>query len=580
MNTVEMARPNVAVSSPDATQKTERTAKAPPPIKALTGIRFLPLIVICWHHARDHWSPMHGLFEEVAFKHLVTFFFVLSGFILTYRYNYVKDVGTSMHFYLARISRLWPMHVFCLTLLLTTMPEFFMIKNHVPEFLCNFFMVQSWVPISKYYFSYNAPSWSSATLSFFDIAFPFLFIIGQRSKALILAACAAFVAIICYAATALHLPSSGVDVASVHGMVYINPFARLLEFATGVAAALSFQTFAHKVKLNTVSATCIELAAIAVLAYINMNCKVWSEALQPYIGEAGASWIQNSGVCFVPFAVLITVLAVEKGLVSKLFSTKWMAVLGDMSFALYMLHAVWIAYFNTQFHECYTVAPAFFFFSSLLICAHIMHTSIIKPMRSVIMKYGTQLLELKWPSPDPRHGKAKVAKPKKSQLKKRLFLAAEVATAACLFYFGLPTIDRVNQQQAQAMAETATVKNVAFDPWVKCNSVSATLEKSEVKVVSVWEAAKAESVDFFITSKVLDKGGAVLAESRYTMDGRRQHVSQGTLWRDEIRFAVPQGSAPATVALSVTRGKRRALAPIGQDGSKVAAGVVVVPVAM
>ncbi|HEY9713045.1 MAG TPA: acyltransferase, partial [Chroococcales cyanobacterium] len=535
--------------------------------------------IIVWHHARDHWIPMQGFGEENSFKHLVTMFFVLSGFILTYRYTYVKDVGSSMHFYLARIARLWPMHVFCLFTLLTLLPEVFQIKGEwTPVFLCNFFMVQSWVPITKYYFSYNAPSWSSATLSFFDIAFPFLFIIGQRSKAVIVGVCAAIVLAMIYAANALHLSPDAPNLPSVHGLLYINPLARLLEFATGVAAALWFQNHHHKVKLSLWKATALEAVLIGVLWSVNVYAKHWKALSISVLTEPGSVWLYNSGVCFIPFAAFITVLAMERGLVAKFFSTNWMKVLGDMSFALYMLHGIWIAYFFTHFHEQYSLVPALFFFTSLVVSAHVMHCFVVQPMRKAFLKYGTMLLSLKWPSPSATRYIEKPKSPEKIR-KRRISMAIEVAVAAVLIYIALPGLDPISQAQATALASQATVRDVSFDPWVKCTAASAQQKGDYVDVNTVWQAEKNQFVDFYLTVRAQDASGNVLKESRYQMDGRCQFVSANSCWQDNVRLYMEGASTPTKVTIQVTRGKRRDLTATAVTPGQADNGRLVLPVA-
>jgi len=574
MQTIELAPPIVK----DPALEKQKEAK-PAQIRALTGIRFLPLALICFHHAHVRWTTLNGHFEGLSYKHFVAMFFVLSGFILTYRYSYVKDVGTSMHFYLARLARLWPMHIFCLFLLLTILPEVFQAKGSMlPVFACNFLMVQSWVPISKYYFSYNAPSWSSATLSFFDVAFPFLFIIGQRSRAVILAGTAALVVTMICLGNVLHLPLMDPNSPSVHGLVYINPLARLLEFAAGVAAALSYKKIAHKVNISPLTGTILEFLALGLVLYVNLFSKGWKDAVTPYITEAGGQWLAQGGVAFIPFAILITVLAIEKGIISKLFATKWMGVLGDMSFALYMLHAPFTAYFSIHFHDEYTTFPSvIFFFASMFVSAHIMHKSIVQPMREQFLKQGTKLLELKWPAPFRKATK----KPKAPEkvIRQRWMLAGEIILAGVLFYFAMPTIDRITSAQAETIGASAPVHNVQFGQWLNCKSGSAKFAANEVAVNTVWQATRSQSVDFYIYAKALDPDGNVIGESRYSMDGRLQRVSPGALWSDTVRIPlVVPNERPVTVTVKLTRGKKKALEARSDLLSQVDHAQMIVPV--
>src|SRR5690242_12787179 len=78
-----------------------------PALPALTSLRFLAALAVFLHHA--------GLFADGFFG--VTFFFVLSGFILTYNYRRTLadgGRGAVWDFYVARFARVYPLHIFAL----------------------------------------------------------------------------------------------------------------------------------------------------------------------------------------------------------------------------------------------------------------------------------------------------------------------------------------------------------------------------------------------------------------------------------------------------------------------------------
>jgi peptidoglycan/LPS O-acetylase OafA/YrhL len=576
MQTVELAQP---IASDSLKHSEEKKPTSTPQIKALTGLRFLPLFVIVWDHAHRYWTPMHGWLETVHLKPLVTFFFVLSGFILTYRYNFVKDVGTSMHFLLARISRLWPMHAFCLFAILAAVPDVFQIKGEwFPVFVCNFLMLHSWVPISKYYFSYNAPSWSSATLSAFDIAFPFLFIGAQRSKTMMLAGTGLLVLATILISQACGLPEHCHDSADLFGTLYANPLPRLFEFGLGVACALAYQEVHGRFKLSMPIATLLELACIAFIVFVDMNSEAWRFALKPYVTETGAFWLHYTGFTIIPFALFITMIAIQRGAISKFFAWKPMLFLGDMSFALYMLHGVYIAYFSTTFHEEYSLIPSLWFFGSLMIAAHIMHKSIVQPMRKQVLIWGTKLLALKWPAPPPPPSKPKTAEFLRRQ---RMILAAEVAASAALFWVALPTIHPIPAAQAATIGAAAPVHDVSYADWLVCKSAAARKQGDRVAVDTVWQAAKAQSVDFFLTAQLYDASGNLLNETRYQLDGRHQSIGKGTTWADHVWLPPPEGATsfkPSKVTLRLTHGRNKVVVPQSDLPGQLEDKLVVIPV--
>jgi len=197
-------------------------------IRTLTGLLFLPLAVITWHHARDYWVPMRGFLDDcVYFKHFVTLLFVLCGFTVARQYD-LKDAGASLHFYLGRTARIWPIHAACLVLLLVSISEVFTIRGQwLPIFLANLFMVQTWVPMAQWYWSYNSPSYATSTLFWCEIAFPLLCIGARRSKSLVLVATGLIVLAVICVANSLHLPGDDMTHASLRGVLYVSPLARL-----------------------------------------------------------------------------------------------------------------------------------------------------------------------------------------------------------------------------------------------------------------------------------------------------------------------------------------------------------------
>src|SRR5262245_29413979 len=77
----------------------------PARLNALTGLRFVAAAMIVAAHAR--WL---NISFPAAFDHGVSFFFVLSGFILAYVYPRLPTWTATANFLVARIARLWPAH--------------------------------------------------------------------------------------------------------------------------------------------------------------------------------------------------------------------------------------------------------------------------------------------------------------------------------------------------------------------------------------------------------------------------------------------------------------------------------------
>src|ERR1700733_7241466 len=98
-------------------------------IKSLTSLRFLAAAGVVCYHSKHHFKMLPNLFEYFNAAHLVAFFFILSGFVLTLKHRDVFSGADSRKFYLTRLTRIWPAHVASLVLLLVLVPDVFDAKH-------------------------------------------------------------------------------------------------------------------------------------------------------------------------------------------------------------------------------------------------------------------------------------------------------------------------------------------------------------------------------------------------------------------------------------------------------------------
>lgn len=93
----------------DHLQQQKMSVRAPH-LPALTGLRFFAAFAIVVLHGMAAW-PLPIFVAELALNQGVSFFFVLSGFILTYVYRDLSGKGAVREFYIHRIARIWPVHI-------------------------------------------------------------------------------------------------------------------------------------------------------------------------------------------------------------------------------------------------------------------------------------------------------------------------------------------------------------------------------------------------------------------------------------------------------------------------------------
>lgn len=159
-----------------------RAARLP----SLTGMRFLAALLVFAFHTTFQTRFFEGrlgdtlgdTFANAGF-YGVTFFFVLSGFVLTWS---ARPAEGAPRVWRRRLVKIFPNHLVTFVAaaaLMAAASEVFTTKG----VLANLFLVQAWIPEIQVPNTMNAVSWSLSCELFFYLAFPFLLPFLERLTA-------------------------------------------------------------------------------------------------------------------------------------------------------------------------------------------------------------------------------------------------------------------------------------------------------------------------------------------------------------------------------------------------------------
>ena len=127
-----------------------------PRLDSLTGLRFFAAYMVLMHHFTN-FAQLPLIWHWYGFGTTgVTFFFVLSGFVLTW--SFVPS-DTAPRFYWRRFARVWPLH---LVTTIVAVPVFYMWRDVPMDWtgvLLSVFLLHAWVPTATTYFAGNPASW-------------------------------------------------------------------------------------------------------------------------------------------------------------------------------------------------------------------------------------------------------------------------------------------------------------------------------------------------------------------------------------------------------------------------------------
>jgi peptidoglycan/LPS O-acetylase OafA/YrhL len=337
-----------------------------PHLKPLTALRFFAAAAIVLFHMKDilPWARPPALSQGVSF------FFVLSGFILAY--NYSGRLNTR-EFYINRVARLWPVHLSCLVLVIALIK---VPATHFPIWVtvANIFMVQSWFPLIGVPFSFNGPSWSISTEIAFYLCFPFILRAKPFWLTYLLLATAVIGAVFYMGTT--EWPAPTLFAPFLPHAILQHPGVRILEFATGVAAARFFSAHPDIRTGTGAEAACLGLLVVFWLFGHEVAKSITNPAMQ--------MWVKESGGMFL-FAVTIIAFAHQQGRISRVLSCPWLVLLGEISFCTYMLHQIIIKWYLAQNLEWHWIASATFVITVSYIGSWLMWRYIEKPARLAIV---------------------------------------------------------------------------------------------------------------------------------------------------------------------------------------------------
>lgn len=325
------------------------------------------------------WAPLTSL------GHGVSFFFVLSGFILTHVYT-AKPIQSYGQFVQARVARVWPLHVASLLLLVFAVPSGAVTFDGAGIFSrwvvlgFNVTLVHSIFPYFAYTFSWNSVSWSISTEWFFYLTFPFLLVNIRRTWHWKLVASLVLALLWLNLLAALRLPvDGGLEQATVAYGTYANPIMRGFEFSLGIAAWVWWERLVKPAQLSRASWSVIEMAVV-ILAAIWLGFG-YQATLGNWPEGPSQLWVKSIASCWL-FALLIIVLAAGRGVLGSLLSWRPLVYLGKISFAIYMVHQVMIKIFIVTLKM--ESPPAWLFFGAVLAAASLSYWAIERPTQRFI----------------------------------------------------------------------------------------------------------------------------------------------------------------------------------------------------
>ena len=298
----------------------------------ITFTRFIAALTVIFFHYGNEVFPLNTPYLDNVLKAgpiAVNYFYLLSGFIMAiayYRLDNSRRNFNKKKYWIARIARIYP--VYLVALLLVAIPKY-NAEGIGTALSYNLSLLQAWVP--GYPLTLNAPGWSLSVEAFFYLCFPFLLAFVQKENIKPFA-----FLVICFwlltqglhtylLNTPMYQPLN-----AIHDFIYYNPLMHLNAFMMGMLAGICFKSNKFFIQvLRPYSTIGLAISSSLVLLLI---------AFQPQIINALSFDIAFTNGLLAPLLMLVIIfLGLNTGSIAQALSNKWLVLLGEASFSLYIL---------------------------------------------------------------------------------------------------------------------------------------------------------------------------------------------------------------------------------------------------
>lgn len=324
----------------------------------LDGLRAIAALAVVFTHIAT-WLPSEGTFNQIvknlfSFSHQggkygVVFFFVLSGFLITYLLFHEQKINGRINigrFYMRRILRIWPLYY------LTVFIGFYVYPFFDPNATINASQLYYWTFLTNFDHIYNGNpgigilgvQWSVAVEEQFYLFWPLIFLVKNNKVKISL-----FIVLIILS-----------EIFYLNQVVWTSKYyhffscIRYLSFGAFIAYLAYFKInwinrlFSKISKFNTLL---IYVLSITILFF------------GPQINRLGAFKLISEILPFVFFSFVILEQNYSKTSIFKLNKFKTLTWLGKISYGIYLNHMIAIYMIKAMFKF---IGPAPFLIQALL----------------------------------------------------------------------------------------------------------------------------------------------------------------------------------------------------------------------
>jgi peptidoglycan/LPS O-acetylase OafA/YrhL len=342
----------------------------------LTFLRFIGATsVVIYHFGRNADSLAWANIIWDRANASVSFFFVLSGFILAHVYG--GKSFRAVDFYVARIARVLPLYWIALLLTILYEP-----RNHplyMKWVLLSATLIQSWwIGYSQIL---NVPGWTLSVDVFFYLQFPFLLRMMSRWRTVTILAIAGV-------AWALNISVHGYlnrftdpyQYPYLRDFTYFSPFAHMATLLVGLAGGIVFHRWHPRLRRAAIPLLVGSLALFFATLFLTPHRAI--------------HYLHN-GLLAPLFVVFLWGLGSNPNLrVARWLRWSPLVALGEASYGIYILHFPVLFMFHALADRFELSVDAFFwiYYAVLVLVSLLALKEVDAPLRKAIKRFHSKFL--------------------------------------------------------------------------------------------------------------------------------------------------------------------------------------------
>ncbi len=451
--------------------RTTHAARMP----GLTSLRFVLSLIVTLIHYNGQVAALSFASYLDAIPHVVTGFYMLSGFLLTHQYNLTGWHTRPWTFWKARIARIVPLYWICLAITVTILPLRFFIPDQSKWFwvsATNVSFLHGWSADPDIYFGWIPPAYTLSAEAFFYASFPLIMATFARWRWWLAVS----------AVLALGLPVAASTTGRVDLATYAHqvcPLSRLFEFVIGCVLAKVFHRHGDRAAPRGF-VPCLEIALLAIVVHlVATGGWVWHLSQVP---KSVQDLIYDRAYSIPFYAGLVWLLAGQHGVVARALSWPVFVFLGEASYALFLVHDVVVRFVMSHRDALPAIAPVLQVVLYLVVSIGLSCVLLVlveRPLRTAILHSG------------------RLARP----LVQTFALAALLIAVGCgwnvAYYLAL-------EGRSSAVS---VPPHVRFGEAHTLNKMQALWHAEDVEVLSFWQTGPEPNRGPFLTAQLLDASG-------------------------------------------------------------------------